>query len=181
MDCYIELKDNINIKKRKDIVMLKKLALIGALAVGVIITGQAKVSPTMYLSNETPVYYDYNINFPQMYSRMSSAEYADATSAVILEKDDSHAVMAINVFFVRNADKSYSSISGYKTYKFYYDIKGRKAFLIRDSGEYYYINPKGAGYQKSWIIEPAEATYYLLTGEKFHGPTYFSQRFYDSL
>ena len=161
--------------------MLKKLVLAGVLAMGMMVTGQAKVAPTTYLGNGTPVYFDYNTNFPQMYSRMGMGQYMDRTSAVIVEQTSTKMIIAVNTFFVSNSDRSNPSVYGYTTRKFLYDLANKRLYVFDDNGNTRRINPSDAAAATSGRIEPAEAAYYILTGEKFFGRSRFLQEFYDRL
>ena len=161
--------------------MLKKIALAGVLAMGMMITGQAKIAPTTYLGNGTPAYFDYNTNFPQMYSRMGMAKYMDRTSAVVLEDNGNDVVMAVNSFFVSKADTSYPKIYNYITQKFYYDRKKGKVYVSNDSSDYSYIDPDGSAAVTRGAMETAEALYYIMTGRKFYGGMYYGLDFYNRL
>lgn len=161
--------------------MLKKLVLAGVLAMGMMVTGQAKVAPTTYLGNGTPVYFDYNTNFPQMYSRMGMGQYMDRTSAVIVEQTSTKMIIAVNTFFVSNADRSNPGVHGYTTRKFLYDLANKRLYVLADNGNTRRINPSDAAAATRGSIEPAEAAYYILTGEKFFGRSRFLQEFYDRL
>lgn len=161
--------------------MLKKLVLVGVLAMGIMVTGQAKVAPTTYLGNGTPVYFDYNTNFPQMYSRMGGAQYMDRTSAVIVEQTSTKMIIAVNTFYVSGADTSNPSMYGYTTRKFLYDLYNKRLYVLDDDGNTRRINPSDAAAATRGSIEPAEAAYYILTGEKFFGRSQFLQEFYDRL
>ena len=161
--------------------MLKKLVLAGVLAMGMMVTGQAKVAPTTYLGNGTPVYFDYNTNFPQMYSRMGMGQYMDRTSAVIVEQTSTKMIIAVNTFFVSNADRSNPSMYGYTTRKFLYDLSNKRLYVLEDNGNTRRINPEDMAAATRGSIEPAEAAYYILTGEKFFGRSRFLQEFYDRL
>lgn len=161
--------------------MLKKIALAGVLAMGMMITGQAKIAPTTYLGNGTPAYFDYNTNFPQMYSRMGMGQYIDRTSAVIVEQTSSKMIIAVNTFFVSGADTSSPSIYNYATRKFLYDLPNKRLYVLEDNGNTRRINPGDMEAAIRGSIEPAEAAYYILTGEKFFGRSRFLQEFYDRL
>ena len=161
--------------------MLKKLVLAGVLAMGMMVTGQAKVAPTTYVGNGTPAYFDYNTNFPQMYSRMGMGQYMDRTSAVIVEQNSSKMIIAVNTFFVSGADTSITSIYGYTTRKFLYDLVNKRLYAFDDNGNTRRINTDDMAAATRGSIEPAEAAYYILTGEKFFGRSRFLQEFYDRL
>ena len=161
--------------------MLKKLVIAGVLAMGMMVTGQAKVAPTTYLGNGTPVYFDYNTNFPQMYSRMGGAQYIDRTSAVVLEHTSTKMIIAVNAFFVSGADTSSPSIYNYSTKKFLYDLPNKRLYVLEDNGNTRRIRPEDMAAATRGSIEPAEAAYYILTGEKFFGRSQFLQEFYDRL
>ena len=161
--------------------MLKKLVLAGVLAMGMMVTGQAKVAPTTYLGNGTPVYFDYNTNFPQMYSRMGMGQYMDRTSAVIVEQTSTKMIIAVNTFHVSGADTSSPSMYGYTTRKFLYDLVNKRLYAFDDNGNTRRINPDDMAAATRGSIEPAEAAYYILTGEKFFGRSRFLQEFYDRL
>lgn len=161
--------------------MLKKLVLAGVLAMGMMVTGQAKVAPTTYLGNGTPVYFDYNTNFPQTYSRMGGAQYMDRTSAVVVEKSATEMLVAVNTFFVSGADTSHPKMFGYKTQKFLYDLTNKNLYVIEQNGNMRRISPNGSGAETRGRIEAAEAAYYVLTGRKFFGSSRFLQQFYDAL
>ena len=165
--------------------MLKKIALAGVLAMGMMVTGQAKVAPTTYVGNGTPAYFDYNTNFPQMYSRMGRGQwmgqYMDRTSAVIVEQTSSKMIIAVNTFFVSKADTSNPSIYGYTTRKFLYDLVNKRLYVLEDNGNTRRINPSDAAAVTRGSIQPAEAAYYILTGQKFFGNKHFDQDLYDRL
>lgn len=161
--------------------MLKKIALAGVLAMGMMVTGQAKVAPTTYLGNRTPVYFDYNTNFPQTYSRMGGAQYMDRTSAVIVEQTSTKMIIAVNTFHVSGADTSSPRIDNYETRKFLYDLPNKRLYVLEDNGDTRRINPSDGAAATRGNIEPAEAAYYILTGEKFFGRSQFLQEFYDYL
>lgn len=161
--------------------MLKKIALAGVLAMGMMVTGQAKVAPTTYVGNGTPAYFDYNTNFPQMYSRMGGAQYMDRTSAVIVEQTSTKMIIAVNTFYVSKADTSNPSMHGYTTRKFLYDLANKRLYVLEDDGNTRRIDPSDAAAATRGSIEPAEAAYYILTGEKFFGRSPFLQEFYDRL
>lgn len=161
--------------------MLKKIALAGVLAMGMMVTGQAKVAPTTYVGNGTPAYFDYNTNFPQMYSRMGMGQYMDRTSAVIVEQTSTKMIIAVNTFFVSGADTSSPSIYNYATRKFLYDLSNKRLYVLEDNGDIRLINPSDGAAATRGNIEPAEAAYYILTGEKFFGRSQFLQEFYDYL
>ena len=161
--------------------MLKKLVLAGVLAMGMMVTGQAKVAPTTYVGNGTPVYFDYNTNFPQMYSRMGMGQYMDRTSAVVVEQTSSKMIIAVNTFFVSKADTSNPSMYGYTTRKFLFDLYNKRLYVLEDNGNTRRIRPDDMAAATRGSIEPAEAAYYILTGQKFFGDKYFIQDFYDRL
>ena len=161
--------------------MLKKIALAGVLAMGMMVTGQAKVAPTTYLGNRTPVYFDYNTNFPQTYSRMGGAQYMHRTSAVIVEQTSSKMIIAVNTFFVSGADTSSPSMYGYTTRKFLYDLVNKRLYAFDDNGNTRQIRPDDMEAATRGSIQPAEAAYYVLTGRKFFGSERFTQKFYDLL
>lgn len=161
--------------------MLKKLVLAGVLAIGMMVTGQAKVAPTTYLGNGTPAYFDYNTNFPQMYSRMGMGQYMDRTSAVIVEQTSSKMIIAVNTFFVSGADTSSPSMYGYTTRKFLYDLVNERLYAFDDNGNTRQIRPDDMEAATRGSIQPAEAAYYVLTGRKFFGSERFTQKFYDLL
>ncbi len=161
--------------------MLKKIALAGVLAMGMMVTGQAKVAPTTYVGNGTPAYFDYNTNFPQMYSRMGMGQYMDRTSAVVVEQTSSKMIIAVNTFFVSKADTSNPSIYGYTTRKFLFDLYNKRLYVLEDNGNTRRIRPDDMAAATRGSIEPAEAAYYILTGQKFFGNKHFNQDFYDRL
>ena len=161
--------------------MLKKLVLAGVLAMGMMVTGQAKVAPTTYIGNGTPAYFDYNTNFPQMYSRMGMGQYMDRTSAVVVEQTSSKMIIAVNTFFVSKADTSNPSMYGYTTRKFLFDLYNKRLYVLEDNGNTRRIRPDDMAAATRGSIEPAEAAYYILTGQKFFGDKYFIQDFYDRL
>ena len=161
--------------------MLKKLVLAGVLAIGMMVTGQAKVAPTTYIGNGTPAYFDYNTNFPHMYSRMGMGQYMDRTSAVIVEQTSSKMIIAVNTFFVSGADTSSPSMYGYTTRKFLYDLVNKRLYAFDDNGNTRQIRPDDMEAATRGSIQPAEAAYYVLTGRKFFGSERFTQKFYDLL
>ena len=101
--------------------MFKGAIIAIILALGTMYSAEATVPPTTYLSNGTPAYYDFNINFPEVYYRMSTAMYLDKTSAVILKEQGSRLSIAVNTFVVSAADTNHPKIFRYNTHRFIFD------------------------------------------------------------
>ena len=125
-----------------------------------------------------PIYYGANTNFPMVSAHMSFILYMDRTSGVVL-KDDGHILeMAVNSFLVNTKN---GEITQKKTQTFRYDRDKGEVYIKDKTGMYRYINPKGSSASTNGRMQPAEALYFVMTGQKFWGAPYFNQAFYDRL
>lgn len=165
--------------------MLKKLILSALVAGFVGVTGaSAMYSSTALQGNDIPYYYDYNTNFPVMYSRMGGAQFMDRTSAVITSQKGNIIEVAVNVFSAWGYDP-FSSKDGavhmgdVETKYYRYDTRSDSMFVRTEDGSYRYLPPDGMEAEVRGSIEAGEAAYYILTGRKFYGSERFSSDFYD--
>lgn len=167
--------------------MLKKLILSALVAGFVGITGaSAMYSATELQGNDIPYYYDYNTDFPVMYSRMGGGQFMDRTSAVITSQKGNIIEIAVNVFSAwgypdpfNHRDNQTVEMGNIETKYYRYDTRSDSMFVRTEDGSYRYLPPDGIEAEVRGSIEAGEAAYYILTGQKFYGSERFSSDFYD--
>ena len=158
--------------------MMKRSLMVGLLMIGLMGSVRAQLPANTQAMKGVPIYYGANTNFPMVSAHMSFILYMDRTSGVVL-KDDGHILeMAVNSFLVNTKN---GEIVQMKTQTFRYDRYKGEVYIKDKSGMYRYINPKGSSASTNGSMQPAEALYFVMTGQKFLGAPYFNQTFYDRL
>lgn len=124
-------------------------------------------------------YYNGDYNYPIIWGRMGTAWYLDRSSLVCQDYNPPCYILAINVFWVPNADRGSREISHEKTMRFFYNLSELKMYVDRDTGfsdDWRYLKPTGSNAESGLPMHVGEAAYYINFGMKFYG----SRTWYDS-